>query len=443
MSVRLRTTDFRRESGQVVVLFAILLPVLFGLGAIVLDIGNWYVHKRHLQTQVDAAALAAATGFRACFFDAASANLGIASVALSYAGDTARDPDARNQQVQVPGAVRVTLNSQRYWAKGDSSTPTSNGYGTATDPVGDGSAGTPCATSTLDVKATDTDVPKLFSWLGIRPDIKAHARIEIRKVKAESGFLPLAVPEIDPNYVYAIYVDYSKDGTQTPLLVQELKKGTIPTLAGTSSSFPYSGWIPKTESEVPGNTKVFLPQNKGTGVVLLVSKSDVAPSKGGTLNAICTQAPTDLVQCYAGTGAAGYNGAATGQGLSFIYSHATAAGAPINPVITDVRLTGMVCPPGAGAGNLSGPYYVNDDNDCTVGVSVDIDFGSTGSPPNGDVTARPNQGGVCAKLTSNANLSWTSTSGKISTWDGSLSVPVAGGPQVVTISGWTDQDLRD
>ena len=106
------------------------------------------------------------------------------------------------------------------------------------------------------MKATDTDVPKLFSWLGIRPDIKAHARIEIRKVKAESGFLPLAVPEIDPNYVYAIYVDYSKDGTQTPLLVQELKKGTIPTLAGTSSSFPYSGWIPKTESEVPGNTKV-------------------------------------------------------------------------------------------------------------------------------------------------------------------------------------------
>ena len=97
----------------------------------------------------------------------------------------------------------------------------------------------------------------------------------------------------------------------------------------------------------------------------------------------------------------------------------------------------MVCPPGAGAGNLSGPYYVNDDNDCTVGVSVDIDFGSTGSPPNGDVTDKPNKGGVCAKLTSNANLSWTSTSGKISTWDGSLSVPVAGGPQVVTISGWT------
>ena len=34
------------------------IPVFFALAAIVLDVGNWYVHKRHLQTQVDAAALA-------------------------------------------------------------------------------------------------------------------------------------------------------------------------------------------------------------------------------------------------------------------------------------------------------------------------------------------------------------------------------------------------
>ena len=59
------------------------------------------------------------------------------------------------------------------------------------------------------MKATDKDVPKLFSWLGIRPDIKAHARVEIHTVKEESGFLPLAVPEIDPNFVYAIFVDYA------------------------------------------------------------------------------------------------------------------------------------------------------------------------------------------------------------------------------------------
>ena len=103
MFVKPREKGFSREAGQVVVLFAILLPVIFGLGAIVLDIGNWYVHKRHLQTQVDAAALAAAPSFSSCFFDPAAANLAIASTALSYAGDTARDPSSVNQQVQTAG----------------------------------------------------------------------------------------------------------------------------------------------------------------------------------------------------------------------------------------------------------------------------------------------------------------------------------------------------
>jgi uncharacterized membrane protein len=50
--------NLRRETGQVVVIFAIVLPLILTIGSIVLDLGNWYVHKRHLQTQVDAAALA-------------------------------------------------------------------------------------------------------------------------------------------------------------------------------------------------------------------------------------------------------------------------------------------------------------------------------------------------------------------------------------------------
>ena len=177
-----RAKGLTRESGQVVVHFAILLPVLFGLGAIVLDIGNWYVHKRHLQTQVDAAALAAAPSFSGCFFDPATANLAIASTALSYAGDTARDPSSTNLQIQEPNDVRVTL-------------------------------------------------------------------IEIHEVKEESGFLPLAVPEIDPAFVYAIFVDYAKDGTQTPLKVQPLKKNA--SYGGVS--FPYSAWVTNTDVPPPAS----------------------------------------------------------------------------------------------------------------------------------------------------------------------------------------------
>ncbi len=31
-------------------LFALLIPVIFALGSIVMSVGNWYVLKRHLQT---------------------------------------------------------------------------------------------------------------------------------------------------------------------------------------------------------------------------------------------------------------------------------------------------------------------------------------------------------------------------------------------------------
>ncbi len=50
----------RHEAGQTVVLFAILLPLFLGLGAITVDIGYWYVVKKTAQDAADAAALAAA-----------------------------------------------------------------------------------------------------------------------------------------------------------------------------------------------------------------------------------------------------------------------------------------------------------------------------------------------------------------------------------------------
>ena len=86
-----------------------------------LDVGNWYVHKRHLQTQVDAAALASAPQFVGCFQRSPpAANLAIASRALAYAGDELRlgkigpgAPDSTtNVQVQEPGDVRVVLNCE-------------------------------------------------------------------------------------------------------------------------------------------------------------------------------------------------------------------------------------------------------------------------------------------------------------------------------------------
>src|SRR6476659_2660864 len=98
----------RDERGQIVVLFALLIPMLLALSAVVLDVGNMYVHKKNLQTLVDAGAFAGATRFVGCSFqfgDPVAANAAIKATALQYSGDTARSPGTLNLQVQEPSDV--------------------------------------------------------------------------------------------------------------------------------------------------------------------------------------------------------------------------------------------------------------------------------------------------------------------------------------------------
>jgi Putative Flp pilus-assembly TadE/G-like len=48
------------ESGQTMIMVAILLPVILGVSGLALDVGSLYSHKRRMQTAADAAALAGA-----------------------------------------------------------------------------------------------------------------------------------------------------------------------------------------------------------------------------------------------------------------------------------------------------------------------------------------------------------------------------------------------
>ena len=108
-----------RERGQVLVLVALLLPLFLAIGSIVIDVGNWYVLKRHLQTQVDAAALAGGPAFTGCFQNPLAARDAIAQQALAYAGDPTRDPSAHNPLMQDTADVHAVLNSTTFWTQGD------------------------------------------------------------------------------------------------------------------------------------------------------------------------------------------------------------------------------------------------------------------------------------------------------------------------------------
>jgi uncharacterized membrane protein len=97
-----------RERGQVVVLFALLLPVILTIGSVVVSAGNWYVLKRHLQTQVDSAALAGGQDFLACSTESATANAAVNASALKFSGDTIRSATAPyNLQLEDTGDQHV------------------------------------------------------------------------------------------------------------------------------------------------------------------------------------------------------------------------------------------------------------------------------------------------------------------------------------------------
>lgn len=207
------------------------------LTAVVLDIGNWYVHKKHLQTLVDAGAFAGATKFVGCSFqfgDPTAANVAIKAAALNYSGDTTRDPATMNLQVQEPNDVRVVLNSAQYWTDGY---PTDGvGFDDTLDHDNDPlTAGDPCSSKTLDVKGTDDDAPLLTGLIPIFPDIKSKARVEIRQIKEQMGILPFAVPEIDPAAVAAIFVDENTGNVLATQLLMKKDDASLPFSAWTSS----------------------------------------------------------------------------------------------------------------------------------------------------------------------------------------------------------------
>ena len=393
LKLRERSQD---ERGVSIVLVALVLPLILLLGVVTVDVGNWWVHKRHLQTQVDAAAFAGGPQFVGCFHDPAAANSAIASRALAYAGDTDRlgqlGPGApastTNYQVQTPLDVRAALNSTAYWKTGD-----------ATDgSTLDNTLGTPCSTAFLDVKATDDEAPLLWGLIPFTASPKTHARIEIRDLESQTGVLPWAVPEIDPKAVVALFVN---EDTGAVFDYQELMSNDLPTL-------PWSEW-----STSAGQEQIVLDgTHDNTGVIILVSKNDSTPTATGTLAAICSQDP-GLVACYGGSSAT--------SGLSFIHAYNGGFnGTLADPQVRQVELFATGC----SAADLSAAYFTLDGG-CSAAVAAVLDFGVTGDP-----TQHPR----CAQV---PGYTWSAggIGGALGTWSGSVTLNPGTGRNQINLSG--------
>jgi hypothetical protein len=326
------------ERGSVVVMAALWMPLVILMASFVIDAGNWFEHKRHLQLQADAGAFAAGSLFNGCFGTPAAANTLIDSEVRKYAGDPA-GVAPYNLQIggSNQGAVTVRVNKKMYQVGGPG----------PDDTVED----LPCAAKMVDVKITEAGLPWFLSG-GLVSAINARARVVIQQKGSSSDSLPVGVPDNNPVAAAAIFVDESD--SNTVLATESLTKGTTATLNGQSLT-RWTG-LPVSLSVSHPNISV---------VIALAGQTGWTPPPGN-LTAICNNV---LIECYSVTqDATGTVTAATG--IDFLHGYASAGtGTALAPIVRDTTLYNVGCT------DDSGPYFLLHAA-CTVGVKAKIDFGT-------------------------------------------------------------------
>ena len=302
----------RDSRGAVMVLVALGLPAFIGFAGLVIDVGNWFEHKRHLQLQADAGALAGAGAYG--ILGAECPTDRIHAAADSYSGLD------YNAQIGGTPAERVerAYNSQTWPGQ---SSPIDE-----TTVVGD-----PCAAGMFDVKITESELPWFLRLTGVVPFINAQARVELRKQRQAAGALPVGVPEVDPKRARAVFVDEVTGAVIASTDLQDM---------GDSNGL--STW---------SNVAAPLP------VTIDAARIGVRIVLGGATSTTCGQ---PLVTCY---DAGSANGLVHIRGWS-----STPAGTAAAPQPRDVKLFGNSCEDGYFTAMAA-------TSPCTMSVRATVDFG--------------------------------------------------------------------
>jgi hypothetical protein len=203
----------RDDGASFLVVGAIVLAVFAFLGGTVLEVGQWFEHRRNLQVRTDAAALAGGVAFNECLAGTLGASTHMEQAAAQYSGipgsvtlsggSTVAGVYNKAWQAGTPGNDAIGFQSNEY--------PTLGGALPPRDAF-DSSGSDECSNLELDVKQTQ-QLPNLLS---ISPFSKVHgwARVELQTVIAERPSLPLAIPNFNLNQVGVTFVDETTGGNE-------------------------------------------------------------------------------------------------------------------------------------------------------------------------------------------------------------------------------------
>lgn len=228
---RVRAAVLRREEGQALVITALALTAIIAVASYGIDTGIWYVHRRHLQTQTDAAALAASQTYQ--FNCGAAGDAAIANVVHQYDGTgLGLTTAAYNPQTAKQPTPSSTSGSGHLEYSKINSNTFQGSSGAQTTPGSTGLTGSPCTDGVIDVKMTEQGLPS-YLIPGIGPAyLNTEAEVGFQTASQTAGGLPFVEPIPTPSSVAAEFVDEANgDVLTTPGVV---------TLASSNSGLTWS-----------------------------------------------------------------------------------------------------------------------------------------------------------------------------------------------------------
>jgi hypothetical protein len=366
-----------------VVLFALLIPIFLALGAIVLDVGNWYSHGRKLQTKVDAGALAGGGVWQ--FPCGPTIDAAIEQAARTYVGPHVKADGTLfagttyNTQVGNPAPaskIHVVLNGSGYWTSSSSPADLSDGA----------SSSGYCASEHLDVKATEDKASQIWGLIPFSASPQRTARVEIQQALGLNGMLPIAVRAPVPVSAAAVFYDESNGNIlAVKYLVKNNSISGLPgSLQGWTSFNPQdaSTWAqfhPAADTGVLIATSYRGACNTGLPAGNTNIQTSPAPcfedSGFSTVSQLCNQgSSTQIVNCYADNPNTSWPSDTPLSGLQFIqgYQNGNVGSGP--PELRSVYLDS----PSANCGTY---FTAKANTNCTAVMHATIDVGSLIQPP--------------------------------------------------------------
>lgn len=429
MLSRIASVRLADEQGSMIVVGAVLILAVAMLGGFVLQVGDWFQHRRSAQVRADAAALAGAQLFGQCFdtanFTPAQAATNMHEMAKHYSGYASTVPGAPfNPQFGGGSITQPVFASKTY--------PDGGGGG-----ADDTNTANECTSMQLDVKLQDSNIPPLMAFFP-NASIHAHARVEMKQIRSYKGAFPLAIPEVEPKYVTATFVDESTGAELTGC-------GSTGLLTGTTCT--YSLTKGASANSLTAYTATMSP-NFPAGVTAAVGKPiGIRIGMGGLRGTCANTAGNDNWACF--------DGGTTSRGALRLRDYASGSGGAVQPNAPILRAVypSNSCSP-AFASSFGTSPFVSDAGGattCSVGVSARIDFGTGATNP----TLAKTGGGVKALVTAVINSSTLTLAPVAGSYDaatttwlwtvtaGSATVPVSDAGTTsgypITIA-WEEQD---